>query len=253
MSGQEAAPMRPAIVSPVARYVEVADLARSIAFYRDVLGFEPRSITPDSGRDADAEVASGPARIQLGAARSPSTSIVFFEVDDVQAMHEALRRRGGQPTAVEPVNWIKMSMFEVRDPDGHALWFGKSFAGPDDDEASANGRQLRKIMPELPLDDVTAGVAHYRDVLGFTVNYAQDNLGVMDRDKARVLLIARTPRHHGIGSACVYVEDADALYQELRSKGANVQSEPISRPWGLREFAVLDPEGNRLTFAQTFE
>lgn len=108
-------------------------------------------------------------------------------------------------------------------------------------------------MPELPLDDVAAGVAHYRDVLGFRVNYAQHDIGVLDRDAVRVLLIARTARHRGIGSAYVYVADADALCAELRSKGANVQGEPVSRPWRLHEFRVLDPEGNQLTFGQPFE
>ena len=112
---------------------------------------------------------------------------------------------------------------------------------------------LEKVMPELPLDDVPAAVAHYRDVLGFRVNYQQHDIGVMDRDAIRVLLIARTERHRGIGSAYVYVENADALCAELRAKGANVQGEPVSRPWGLREFEVLDPEGNRLTFGQPFE
>ena len=29
---------------------------------------------------------------------------------------------------------------------------------------------LTKIMPELPLDDVPAGIANYRDVLGFQIN-----------------------------------------------------------------------------------
>lgn len=112
---------------------------------------------------------------------------------------------------------------------------------------------LEKIMPELPCDDVSAAVAHYRDILGFTINYAQHDIGVMDRDEARILLIARTARHRGIGSCYVYVRDADALHAELLAKGARVQTEPVSRPWGLREFEVLDPEGNRITFGQPFE
>ena len=114
-------------------------------------------------------------------------------------------------------------------------------------------RMLDQIMPELPLTDVPAGVAHYRDVLGFSVNYQQHDLGVMDRDIVRLLLIGRTARHIGIGSCYVYVRDADALHAELVAKGANVQGEPVSRPWGLREFRVLDPEGNQLTFGQPFE
>ena len=75
----------------------------------------------------------------------------------------------------------------------------------------------------------------------------------MDRDEVRLLLIARTERHKGIGSAYLYVHDADKLYAELRAKGANVQGEPISQPWGLREFRVLDIEGNQITVGQPFE
>lgn len=109
---------------------------------------------------------------------------------------------------------------------------------------------LTKIMPELPSDDVPAAVAHYRDVLGFRVNYEQADIGVMDRDAVRVLVIARTDRHTGIGSTYVYVQDADALHAELRAKGARVQTEPESHPWGLRDFRVLDLDGNQLTFGQ---
>jgi len=105
-------------------------------------------------------------------------------------------------------------------------------------------------MPELPVDDVGAAVAHYRDVLGFTVNYAQHDIGVMDRDDARVLLIARTAEHSGIGSTYAYVRDADALHAELRDAGARVEGDPVSHPWGLRDFAVRDPDGNRITFGQ---
>ena len=105
-------------------------------------------------------------------------------------------------------------------------------------------RMLEQIMPELPLSDGPAGVAHYRDVLGFSVNYQQHDLGVMDRDAVRLLLIGRTARYTGIGSCYIYVRDADALHAELVAKGANVQGEPVSRPWGLRDFRVLDAEGN---------
>ena len=112
---------------------------------------------------------------------------------------------------------------------------------------------LRKIMPELPCDDVAGAVAHYRDVLGFKVNYAQNDIGVMDRDRVRILLIARTERHRGIGSCYIYVENADGLHDELTASGAKVLDAPVSRPWGLREFHVEDSEGNRITFGQPFE
>jgi hypothetical protein len=49
------------------------------------------------------------------------------------------------------------------------------------------------------------------------------------------------------------VDDADALHAGLAAKGADVQGEPVSRPWGLREFRVLDLEGNQLTSGQPFD
>ena len=252
-------PHLPAITAPVSRSFGVADKARSIAFYRDVLGFEVQPGRRD-GASTDVELVHGPARIQLGVHdtavdgtgqdRARGAAILFLQTEDVSAMRAAVLANGGNPSGVERVNWIKMRMFEVRDPDGHTLWFGQSFQEPD---LPAPPPMLRKALPELPLNDVAAGVAYYRDVLGFSVNYAQPDLGVMDRDAVTVVLIARTARHPGIGSCYVYIRDADALHAELKTNGANVLDDPVSRPWGLREFHVLDLEGNRLTFGQTFE
>jgi predicted enzyme related to lactoylglutathione lyase len=257
----------PRIIAPVSRVLGAKDLDRTIAFWRDVLGFE----VSERDRDGGIEVTSGPARIHFGKLdaapdfskeTSPGSAIVFFDTDDIAAMHAAISRRGGQPSELEKVNWIKRSVFEVRDPDGHVIWFGQSYHQKSPDPPSpqrgsgGTGRRrhmMNRIMPELPCDDVPAAVTHYRDVLGFSINYAQDDIGVMERDEVSLLLIARTPQHGGIGSAYFYVRDVDALYAELVRSGADVQGEPVSQPWGLREFRVLDPERNRLTFAQTFE
>jgi catechol-2,3-dioxygenase len=56
---------------------------------------------------------------------------------------------------------------------------------------------LLQIMPALPLDDVRAGVRYYRDVLGFSVNHAQDDIAVMDRGRARILLVRRERPEQG--------------------------------------------------------
>lgn len=114
-------------------------------------------------------------------------------------------------------------------------------------------QKFEKIMPEFPLADVAAGVAYYREVMGFSVNYQMAGFAVMDRDRARILLITKTDQHKGIASCYIYVVDADALHTELSGRGANVEAAPVSRPWGLREFRVFDPEGNILTLGQPFE
>ena len=170
-------------------------------------------------------------------------------------MRAAILARGGQPTAIESVNWIKLRMFEIRDPAGNALWFGQSYHAQTDSPSLRPGqpRGFRQALPELPFRAVAPAVAYYRDVLGFKINYQQDDLGVMDRDAITILLIARTDRHRGIGSFGVYVDDVDALHAEISAKGANILGPPVSHPWGLRNFQILDLEGNRVTFSQTFE
>jgi predicted enzyme related to lactoylglutathione lyase len=245
----------PQITAPVSRWLGASNLDRTVAFWRDVLGF---TVSSPSGGEGT-ELTSGRARIHFGTLDVapdlskegvPGSAIVFFDTDDVEGMHAAIRRRGGQPTELEKVNWIKRRVFEVRDSDGHVIWFGQSYHQKSPDRPR---HMMSRIMPELPCDNVPAAVKHYRDVLGFSVNHEQEDIGVMDRDEVRLLLIARTPQRGGIGSAYFYVRDVDALYSELIRSGADVQGEPVSQPWGLREFRVLDPDRNRLTFAQTFE
>lgn len=247
-------PRQPRLTAPVSRLLGTKDVSRAVTFWRDVLGFELREQDEQT-----AEVVSGEARIRLGTNdwepyldqnRAPGSAIVFFETDDLDGLRAAISARGGQPSDTVSVNWLKIRMFEVRDDDGHRLWFGRSYHAESPPRPQL---MMQSIMPELPLDDVPTGVRHYRDVLGFQVNYEQHDIGVLDRDEVRVLLIARTPRHTGIGSAYLYVRDADALHAELLKKGANVQGTPVSQPWGLREFSVLDREGNRLTFGKPFE
>lgn len=253
--------MTPRIVSPVSRHLSVADVDRSIAFYRDVLGFDARPLPRGDGLPAIAEMVSGPARIQLateataydstGGQRPRGAAILFFETDDVAGLRAGIVARGGKASEIEKVNWIKMRVFQIADPDGHTLWFAQSFQ--ERDQPVDPTRQLRQLLPALPLSDVAAGIAHYQEALGFHINYAQADLGVMDRDDVTLLLIQRTEQFTGIGSCEAYINDADALHAELVRRGANVQGAPVSHPWGLRDFTVLDPEGNRLIFAQPFE
>ncbi|GII75429.1 similarity with Glyoxalase/Bleomycin resistance protein [Sphaerisporangium rufum] len=52
----------------------------------------------------------------------------------------------------------------------------------------------------------------------------------------------------GTFGAYVVTDDVDALYARATAAGAKVTQEPADRSYGSREFAVLDPEGNRWSF-----
>ena len=57
-----------------------------------------------------------------------------------------------------------------------------------------------------------------------------------------------TKRPPGQGAVYVFVTEVDALYQELKSRGADTINEPKDYPYGMRDFDVKDIDGNQLCF-----
>lgn len=130
---------------------------------------------------------------------------------------------------------------------------------------------LGRTIPALPVRDVPAAVAAYRDRFGFEAVHTSDGFAVLVRDDAVLHLwaagdegwrardgLGERPVCSGAesflaGTASCRIEtgDVDALYAELRV--ADVLH-PVSRDgvqateFGTREFATLDPDGNLLTF-----
>jgi uncharacterized glyoxalase superfamily protein PhnB len=105
----------------------------------------------------------------------------------------------------------------------------------------------------LVVRDVLRSVEHFRDVLGFTVEFTYGEptfYAGVERDGVAIHLQAaseskRQPGHGGIN---IFVTDVDALYRELKSRGARTLSEPKDYPYGMRDFDVHDLDGNHLCF-----
>lgn len=50
--------------------------------------------------------------------------------------------------------------------------------------------------------------------------------------------------------AHVLLKDVDRVFYELKERGATITSPVGNKPWGLREFSVITPDGHRLTYGQ---
>ena len=103
------------------------------------------------------------------------------------------------------------------------------------------------------VQDLLKSVAHYRDVLGFKVEFTYGEpefYAGVERDEVTIHLQAahETKRHVGQGAVNVFVTAVDALYEELKSRGARVLNAPKDYAYGMRDFDVDDLDGNRLTF-----
>ena len=119
----------------------VADVERSLAFYRDVLGFSVVTTVPETAPYVFAIVASGDVQINLNApepaiAEYPAfagrpiggTLTLFIDVDDVRAAHEALQ---GAVSIVMPLitQWYGLTEFAFTDPDGYILTYAQHEGG----------------------------------------------------------------------------------------------------------------------------
>ncbi|MEP7215401.1 MAG: VOC family protein [Anaerolineaceae bacterium] len=100
----------------------VADLDRSVAFYRDVLGFELGARMDDIGF---ALMKGGGAELALGARTSPEPGGAYLYVTGVETL--LVRCEAAGATIVAPLTQQPWGLrdFVVEDPDGHRIAIGQ--------------------------------------------------------------------------------------------------------------------------------
>lgn len=110
--------------------------------------------------------------------------------------------------------------------------------------------RLLQAVPTLATTRLAESTAFYRDVLAFDVVYADDQTSVLARDDVQILLWACDDPALPRNDACrIRVSEIDALHAHCQSHAAVHPNGSLElKPWGLREFTVLDPCGAALTF-----
>jgi uncharacterized glyoxalase superfamily protein PhnB len=101
--------------------------------------------------------------------------------------------------------------------------------------------------------DIEKSIAYYRDALGFAVTFQYGEptyYACLCRDEVALHLREGngTESVPGHGSVCVFVNDVDALHAEFAGRGANVVKPPQDYDYGMRDFDVVDLDGNQLVF-----
>lgn len=113
----------------------------------------------------------------------------------------------------------------------------------------------------LLVADVVASANYFRDCAGFHYDHLfgePPDFCILRRDGHYLMLgkadAARiTPFwkiREKMCNAYFWVDDADALYAEMKSKGAKMDYGPCTQPYGVREFGIRDPDGHDISFGQ---
>jgi catechol 2,3-dioxygenase-like lactoylglutathione lyase family enzyme len=124
--------------------------------------------------------------------------------------------------------------------------------------------QLRHVAPQFVVADVVRTAEHYRDALGFTIGsyfgsppvFAMVFRGPVwiQFGQADSQAIARNLDVRKLGlDAYVWMDNLDALVDELKARGANIVEGPVSRIYGMREVSVDDIDGHRIVFGESTE
>ncbi len=107
--------------------------------------------------------------------------------------------------------------------------------------------RLARAIPQLPVRNVTAAQAYYRDVLGFAIDWTwgEGGYGSVSRDGTTIYLCSSDGPFEPVWLV-IPSSEVDALCARWRANGAVIVSEPEDKPWGSREFTVADLDGHLL-------
>lgn len=108
-------------------------------------------------------------------------------------------------------------------------------------------------VPEIPVSDLKKAAAYYESSLGFSIDWGGEDGGIMGISKGhcRMFLTNDSFReyYHNTGPVLVWLnlyskEQVNELFAFWGVRKTKIVSPPESKPWGLYEFTVADPDGN---------
>jgi uncharacterized glyoxalase superfamily protein PhnB len=108
----------------------------------------------------------------------------------------------------------------------------------------------------LAVKDLDAAEKYFVDKLGFTVWMRPDGWSFLKLGEFFLMvghckddMSARETNNHSY-FAYVNCEGIDELYAQYEQRGVTFAQRISNKPWGLREFGVVTPEGHRIMFGQ---
>ncbi len=116
---------------------------------------------------------------------------------------------------------------------------------------------LTDINPKLPMRDKAVTRDYYISKLGFSEFGDADYDGYLMVQKDHIQLHffefkALDPKEN-YGQVYIRTNNIDQLYQSFLDKKLKIHpAAPLQlKPWGQKEFAILDPDNNLLTFGES--
>ena len=112
--------------------------------------------------------------------------------------------------------------------------------------------EFESVSPVFHVSDIALALAFYCEGLGFNVAWKWGQPAThASVCRGRVCItLGLDSTKAGTGDAYIEVGGIDNYHAELTTRGVPL-GDLADRPYGMRDFAVTDPSGNRIVFGQT--
>jgi len=116
---------------------------------------------------------------------------------------------------------------------------------------------LIQVNPKLPMRDKNLTKHYYTACLGFEefgpADYEEYLMLQKDAIQIHFFKFEALDPTLNYGQVYIRLNDIDAFYQSLLDKKVAIHPSgfPQVKPWGQKEFSLLDPDHNLLTFGQS--
>jgi hypothetical protein len=114
---------------------------------------------------------------------------------------------------------------------------------------------MTSLIPKIFYEKMEDGLSLFVTCLGFTILHQDETLAVVKREGAKAYLMQDAElASKDRPEITIETDDADALYAEISAKAPEMlhpNAKVVAlKPWGSREFAVLDLTGVCVIFRQ---
>ena len=103
---------------------------------------------------------------------------------------------------------------------------------------------VARAVPVLATADLGASIVFW-EAAGFESERYGADFAVLERDGVELHLVEPQPGGRDRGAAYLLVRDVDDVHRAWAAAGLAV-TELRDEPWGMREFTLVDPGGNRI-------
>lgn len=127
----------------------------------------------------------------------------------------------------------------------------------ESEESEISKPEYRAMTPRFVVKDFDKAIEHYTK-LGFQVNYRDEGFMILGRDAVEIQMNEDVDQVQGSSICYMSVSGIETIYKEISSK---IPVDPCNgrhyslnkQPHGEKEFALYDPFGNLLFFAEPAE